>query len=102
DRGAVYQLDEAFPQLRADVPFGGVFDGEWFGEPRRGQVFGERGQLGGQRLLGAPVLSGEELGELPFVRLGVAAEQQVPAVDGGQEVVRVSAYQGELDIEQRQ
>jgi hypothetical protein len=71
-------------------------------QPARRDVLPERGELGLQRLVGAPVGRAEEAQKLPAHRVLIGAEQQVAAIRGRQEIVRVAAQQRQLDPEDLQ
>ncbi len=91
------QVDEHLPQRAADVALGGVLERQRLVEPRRRQVVAQLGQLGLHGLVGVPVGLRREGGVLALGLFGVGAEQQVAAVGGGQEVVRVAPPQREVD-----
>src|SRR5207253_1946990 len=69
------------------------------GQPAGSEVVSERRELGLERLVRAPVLLAEELHELVVRLVLVGAEQEVPAVEGGQEVVRVPTDQRQVEVE---
>jgi hypothetical protein len=100
--GLAAQVHEHGAQLGPDVALGGLLDSQGLGQPGRADVLAQLAELGLHLLVRLPVGLREERDELaPHLRL-VGAEEQVAAIGGGQEVVRVAAQERQLDAELRE